>query len=304
MAMVPWVASQGAVTIDEVCERFAVPRAQLLRDLEVLSFVCADVRNAGTNLEASFDDEYLAITPQWFDRPPALTPLQALALLAASEALLDVPGADPEGPLARALGKVEASLGLRRSTQYDADLGAIDPALVDVVRPAIDNARQIAIRYYSSGNDQVSERVIEPWVLRSTEQNWYVVAYCTSAGGRRTFRVDRIVSATALDTAASEPRDTDLAITDTPLFQPGAGAVDVVLVVAADKVWATERWPAEERTTLDDGSVRVRLAVSSRAWLQRILLQLGPAVTVESTTDDLAVDRSATARRLLAKYRR
>lgn len=303
MAIVPWVAARGSATIDEVCERFAVPRARLVRDLEVLNLVCADVRNAGTNLEASFDDEYLWVTPQWFDRPPALTPMQALALLAASEALLDVPGADPDGPLARALAKIEASLDLRRGTQYDTDLGAIDPAIKDVIGAAVDAGLQVGIRYYSSGNDRASDRVIEPWLLYPTEHNWYVTGYCTTAGERRLFRVDRIVSATALDTPATQPRE-EVVIADTPLFQPGADAVEVVLVVAKAKAWATERWPAEERTIGDDGSVRVRLLVSSWAWLQRILVQLGPDVTVESASDDAAVDRAATARRLLDRYRR
>ena len=41
-----------------------------------------------------------------------------------------------------------------------------------------------------------------------------------------------------------------------------------------------ESYPAEDAEERPDGSWRVVLAVSERAWLERLLLDLGPAVRV------------------------
>jgi hypothetical protein len=87
------------------------------------------------------------------------------------------------------------------------------------------------------------------------------------------------------------------------LYKPGSDDVGVTLVIDADMHWVIERWNTESVVTLPDGRVQVELSVGSKAWLERILMQLGHRAQVAASTDPAAVDRPAVARRLLVRYR-
>ena len=58
---------------------------------------------------------------EYFERPLRLTPDQALALVTAGSGLLAVPGADPDGPLARGLAKLAETLGVTPGADIDID---------------------------------------------------------------------------------------------------------------------------------------------------------------------------------------
>ena len=114
LSLVPWVAARGSASVDEICRRFDIDAAQLLRDLDTVSMVGLYPYTPDVLIELYVDDDEVHITlPQAFDRPLRLTPEQAVALVAAGSTLLTVPGADPEGPLARGLAKLSAALGRR-----------------------------------------------------------------------------------------------------------------------------------------------------------------------------------------------
>ena len=66
--------------------------------------------------------------------------------------------------------------------------------------------------------------------------------------------------------------------------------------------WVVESYPAEEAEERPDGSWRVVLAVSERAWLERLLLDLGPAVRVVEPAGLQTVGAEA-AGRLFTRYR-
>ena len=64
-----------------------------------------------------------------------------------------------------------------------------------------------------------------------------------------------------------------------------------------------EAYPAESVTERADGSLEVVLAVSEPAWLERLLLRLGPEaqVVAPATLRDTAADA---AQRILRRYTR
>jgi predicted DNA-binding transcriptional regulator YafY len=77
----------------------------------------------------------------------------------------------------------------------------------------------------------------------------------------------------------------------------------VVLDLTADQRWVAERHPHEVLAERSDGAMRVALWAVGPAWLERLLLRLGPdAVVVEP--ENVAVLRRDAARRLLRLYRR
>jgi predicted DNA-binding transcriptional regulator YafY len=76
----------------------------------------------------------------------------------------------------------------------------------------------------------------------------------------------------------------------------------VTLRVAPRGRWIYERYPVDEVSSSDaDGWVEVRLAVTSRQWLERLLLRLGDAVEVVDPSS-MRVARSEAAARVLGRY--
>jgi proteasome accessory factor C len=298
LALVPWVVAHDGPSLEEVCTRFGLTQDELVAELDLL-FLCGvhpftpdsliDVLVADGRVWIHYAD--------YLERPLRLTPEEGLALVAAGTALLAVPGADAGGPLARGLAKLAAVLGVDPGEALDVDLGSAPEAVLETLRDAISARRQVEIDYYAYGRDERTRRVVDPHAVFAAEGEWYLSAYCHLARAPRRFRVDRVRAIVPLD----RQLDHEQAAPARTVFEPSPSDPRVVLDIAPAARWVCERYPVEECTELDGGRVRVTLAVSERAWLERLLLRLGPAATVVEGGEGVV---AAAATRLLARYRR
>ena len=299
LSLVPWVASHPAgVPVDEVCERFQIPRRVLLADLDTLMMVGLPPYTPDTFVDAWVEDDRVVITPQWFDRPLRLTPEQALALVASGTSLLAVPGADPDGPLARGLAKLAAAIDVD-PTALDVDLGRADPALLELLLTARRQHRAVELDYYAYGRDERSHRVVEPWQVYADQGQWYLQAHCRHAGGERLFRVDRIHDAVLLPDRFEPPAgEATLGV-----FHPDADDPTVTLELGPGARWVIEQYPCDAVEELGGGRVRATLRVTAPAWLERLLVRLGPQARVVDGAPGLAGLGRTAAERILARYR-
>jgi proteasome accessory factor C len=299
LSLVPWVAARGSASVEEICRRFDIDADQLLRDLDTVSMVGLYPYTPDVLIELYVDDDEVHITlPQAFDRPLRLTPEQAVALVAAGSTLLTVPGADPEGPLARGLAKLSAALGAGPDPGVEVRLGLAPQDVLETLREATQDHRQVRIDYYAYGRDEHTQRVIDPYRVTSDEGQWYVAAYCHLAEGDRLFRVDRISAAVLLDDHFDPPAD----LPPESVFSPSDADARVVIELAPEARWVTEYYPVEA-VTERDGKVQATLAVTARPWLERLLLRLGPPSRVIDGPDDLRGAAAEAATRILARYR-
>ncbi len=301
LAMVPWIVAHDGPTVEETCARFGCTAPELMRDIELLYMCGLYPYTPDVLIEASVSDGRVYIEyAEYFSRPLRLTPGEGLGLVAAASTLLAAPGTDVNGPLARGLAKLAAALGGDESAfdgTIDVDLGSTDPVVLSMLRDAVDRRRQVRIRYYSFGRDDVDERIIEPVSVFRSVGEWYVHAWCHRARDERTFRIDRIERATLLDTGRSGPE----IIPSTGLFVRSPESGSVVLALGPTVRWVAEQYPVESRAEMPDGRLRVRLGVSEFAWLDRLVLQLGPAAEVlESPPGWTGI--VAPAERVLARY--
>lgn len=296
LAMVPWVASQDGPHIEEVCSRFGCTEAELVDDLALLFLCGVHPFTPDTLIDATVEDGRVWIRfAEWFSRPLRLTPAEGLALVAAGAALLAVPGTDPDGPLARGLAKVAAVLGVDPDESVGVELGAAPPEVLAAVQRASSECRRIEIDYYSFGRDAWARRVIDPHQVFNAAGQWYVGGWCHLAVADRIFRLDRIRSAGILD-EAFEPRPT---VAQPPVFTPRPEDPVVVLDLPPSARWVAEEYPVDGVEERADGRWRVRLRVSERAWLERLLLRLGPDARV--VEGDQGVGAAAAAR-VLERY--
>lgn len=299
LSLVPWVAARGSAPIDEICRRFDIDRDQLLHDLSVVAMVGLYPYTPDVLIELFIEDDRVTITlPQAFVRPLTLTPEQGLALVAAGATLLATPGADPEGPLARGLAKLSSVVDPGAASALEVRLEEVSPGVLDVVRQGVREHRQVKLAYYAYGRDELTDRVVDPYRVTTDQGQWYLSGFCHLADGDRLFRIDRIRTAELLRTHF-EP---GTASVDTGTFSPSEHDPRVTLDLAAEARWVIEQYPCDEVVELDGGGLRVRLAVTARQWLERLLLRLGPAVTVVDGPDELRQTAATAAQRILTRY--
>jgi proteasome accessory factor C len=302
LAIVPWVVAQDGPTVSETCERFGISERDLIADLNLLFMCGVYPYTPDALIEVDVDGGRVWVRfADWFRRPLRLTPPEGLALVAAARALLGVPGegsSDDKVALASAVSKLEMVLGAGSDGGEEAlevELGAASAEILSTLQQAAGEQRKVLVDYYSFGRDEVGERVVQPWRLFSSGGHWYLLAWCEKVADRRLFRVDRARSAVLLDERFQPPAD----LGPVTVYESRPEDPLVVLDLAPGAHWVVERYPNEGTTDLGDGTIRAKLRVSSRAWLERLLLRAGPDATVVSGAEGVL---PAAARRLLGVY--
>lgn len=300
LALIPWVAAHNGPRIQDVCSRFGCTEAELVADLETL-FVCGLYPYTPDMLvDVDFAEGRVWIRmADFFSRPLRLTSTEAWVLVAAGQALLTLPGAEPDGPLGRALAKLANALGVDPTNALEITMGGASEQVMTAVRDARGRSQRLEIEYYTFGRDSWTTRVVDPYDVFSTGGQWYLMAYCHNAEDERVFRLDRMRQATVLVSTFLAPEDSNERRDDRAVYRPGPGDPRVILDLEPGGRWVAEHYPVEQSEDLGHGRVRVTLSVSRQSWLERLLLRLGPNATV--VEGDAAV-RNVAAQRLMRRY--
>ena len=298
LVILPWLAERGSATLVEMCDRFQISERELVADLEQAA-MCGLPPYLDEMVDLYIDEgvAYLEV-PRFFTRPLRLTAPEGFSLLIAGRAALTMPGVDDDGPLARALGKLEAVLG---TDAMVLDL-AQPPATADLVA-AVDDVAVVAVQYWSASRDDSTERQIVPRAVFSDRGRWYVVADDDRSGEERTFRIDRIIAWERTGEIATRRA---VAVPDGDAwFDEVADMATVTLVLDAAGRWVTERFPV--RSVVDEGGdsgeIVVELAVSNERWLRQLLLRLGPHAVVVAPPSWIDLAARAATELLAARYR-
>jgi len=298
LALVPWIAENPGAALEEIAARFGVSEAELEHDLELLPLCGLPPYTPDRLIEVEIVDGHVWIRfAEYFDRPLRLSAEEGLALLTAGRALLAVPGSDERGALATALDKLAGALGATDGLSVEVG----EPPHLDALRRAADAHERVEIDYYSFGRNATTTRKVDVRSVFHAFGHWYAAGYCHQAQDERLFRVDRIRAVRPTGehfdpTAGEEP---DFGET---VYHPRRDDPRVTLELDAAATWVVESYPSEEVEERPDGSWRVVLAVSERAWLERLLLELGPAARVVAPAEVRTVGAEA-ADRLLTRYR-
>ena len=331
LALPAWVAEHPGASFDEAAAHFGVGARTIERDVYTLwvSGLPGGLPDALVDFDADdFESRRLRLTrPLGLDRPIRLSREEAVSLLLALRVLIGLLDADAEAasPLRRAEAAVSALLGYERPDSApppDAP-GRPAPAEGDGAGPAADRvptagpvpaggagavlaavrratARRERLRLvYVSATDERTERDVDPLELVSDGSHLSLLAWCCTARGERTFRLDRIVSAEPAGRAADpHPRPSSAAAGRPDRIAHGETAV---LHLEPGGRWLAEQIPCEEVVRLADGSLRVRVVGRDERWLVGLVLSAGRHLRgVEPRS--LAAAAAARARGALERY--
>lgn len=311
LALPAWVAEHPGASFDEAAAHFGVGARTIERDVYTLwvSGLPGGLPDALVDFDADdFESRRLRLTqPLGLDRPIRLSREEAVSLLLALRVLIGLLDADAEAasPLRRAESAVSALLGYERPDSAPPPDAPGRPApaggggaVLAAVRRA--TARRERLRLvYVSATDERTERDVDPLELVSDGSHLSLLAWCCTARGERTFRLDRIVSAEPVGRAADpHPRPSSAAPR-----RPGriADGETAVLHLEPSGRWLVEQIPCEEVVQLADGSLRVRVVGRDERWLVGLVLSAGRHLRgVEPRS--LAVAAAARARGALERY--
>lgn len=151
--------------------------------------------------------------------PPLMfSPTEALGLVMA---VLDGhhAAADADDPVGSALGKIVRVLpapvaaqaeAVRRTAAPAPDRSAArpDPTTTTTLVGAVAEPRRVRVEYRTEAGTELDVE-IDPWAVVVRHGRWYLLCWSHPAGAPRTYRVDRVRSATPLDTRFEPPADLD-----------------------------------------------------------------------------------------------
>ena len=267
-------ARSAVLDATEVAGRFSIPLEELQDHLSLLNLV-----NFGGGCYAVYaehDGDVIRVEKELygdvFRRPPKLTPLEARAIRLAIEYVGPTIAAEAHSPLKRVRKKLEDTFGRFDlvGTPAPSDASA-EEGLVRALSDGADKRIVVEIEYLKEGDDKPSLRRIEPYTIERELPVWRVHTWDRTVDGARTFRLDRMRSATLTD-ERFEPRDG---------FDPSYLSNPRVARLLHSP--AVSRWKLERGArALTDGSATAEVPYKTEDWiLSEVLADRGETTVLE-----------------------
>jgi predicted DNA-binding transcriptional regulator YafY len=300
LSMLTFVGDYGGeAELDELAQRFGVPVATVVADLEFAALCGVPPYGPDDLYDVSVDtDEGVARFRRagWMQASQAarLTGEEVVAVIAAGRLLAELMPHDERTQLESALAKITSVMGMEGHVRVVLDA----PPHLDALRDATQHHQRIRIDHLSFARRTLREgRLVEPLAVTLDDGRWYLRAIDVETGQRRRFRVDRVVGVEATNEQFA-PR------TKLPASRswPPKDAPLAVLRAPSSAAWVAESHPSTV-TTLDDGSLRIELLVGDWEWLATLCLQIGRGVQLIEPGDRRALPADA-ARAVLERYGR
>jgi proteasome accessory factor C len=186
---------------DELAERFSIPREELQETLSLLNLV--NFGGGCYTVYAEVDEETGRVRVDKelygdvFRKAPKLTPLEARAIRLAIEYVGPTIAADAHTPLARVRHKLEETFGqFELAPPASERSGDDEEALVRTLSEGAEKRRLVELEYLKEGEEEPSTRLVEPYTIERELPFWRVHTWDRTVDGPRTYRLDRMRSAT------------------------------------------------------------------------------------------------------------
>jgi len=286
--------SRHFVGTQEFMHELGVSRATFKRDLEYLrdrmhAPIVFDREREAYGFDPKVADSQLWQLPGlWFSAEE----LQALLTM---DSLL---GDLQPGVLSEMIGPLRKRLrGLLESGEYSAEsisrririltMGArrVAPAHFRTLATAVLNRRRLQLRHLRRQSGEVLEREVSPQRLVHYRDNWYLDAYCHERQALRTFGLDAIEAAAALEQDAQEIADEVLEqhyASGYGIFGGEATHEAVLQFSPSSARWVShETWhPGQTGAPQPDGSYVLRFPYAEEPELVMDILKYGADVEV------------------------
>lgn len=282
--LVPYIQARQGIALSELATAFSVSEEELKSDLQAL-WMCGENRFDLMDLE--FESGYVSIrNADALNRVRTLSQQEVVSILLGLD-LVRRDLAESSPSLTELLDLLKVKIGAGTERLVDAR-ASISGTLNAAIQKALQNRTALEIEYHSLGEDKISQRVIEPLEESINDGKPVLLAYCHNSQARRTFRIDRIISATEVPPPAI--------VKD--------GGEDLTPGVSAQlRIHRNRRTAVESLgsylSPIGDG---YQLLAYSTLWLQRAVISLSGGVEV-SAPSGLRDEIARKAGEILAIYK-
>jgi proteasome accessory factor C len=303
----------GSIAASVLQERYGIDDEEMVEQINLLNLV-----NFGGGCYAVYaeldEDGMINVQKELygedFRRPARLSPLEAKAILMALDLVGPQIAAGTNSTLSAVREKIEIACGggvPGGQPSTTAGVGAPEDVISTISR-AIERRRLVRIVYLTRRTNELEERLIEPYLLRGVNSDWYIEAYDRTQDGERTFRIDRIESA-ELQKEQFEPRE---GLSNRSEDRSPGGSKGTVSVWFSPAIARLESERRTDASHLTDGAILATITYDSERWLEdEVIKYRGEAVLIEPAALRARVARRAAqlvkqvrgAKRLAAKSR-
>jgi proteasome accessory factor C len=304
LALVPWLLAHPGTPVADVAREFEVTEDQLRADLNLLWMCGLPGYGPGDLIDIEWHGDRVTLSnADEIGRPLRLTPEEALALIAALRVLSGQPGIVDGGAIERALAKLEAAAGNAAAAErvVAAPTPGADPQIVTTATDALARGRRLHLRYWVPARDESTERDVDPLRVFSNDGVVYLKGWCYRVDDIRTFRLDRVLEASVLDTPVDVPESARQLAHDSELFTPAPDDRLVTFSLDPAARWIADYYLVEDVAERGDGGLTVTLRAHDDAWVRRLALGLAGVGRV-TDPPELAAEVSAAAAAALAAY--
>jgi proteasome accessory factor C len=306
LALVPWLMAHPGTPVADIAREFEVTEAQLRKDLDLIWMCGLPGYGPGDLIDIDWHGDRVTLSnAEEIARPLRLTAEEATALVTALRIMVsDIPGVVSTETVDRALAKLEAAAGTTGATDrvVVAPEASADSGVITTVSDALARGKRLRLRYWVPARDEATDREVDPLRLFTSDGSAYLKGWCHAVGDLRTFKLDRILEADALDTSVDVPDETRRRALDSELFTPSPEDRLVTFSLDSAARWVADYYPCESIEERGDGGLIVALRVQDEAWVRRLALGLAGMARV-TDPPDLAAEIRAAATATLAAYR-
>lgn len=200
-AILTILQTKRLLTASELANKFSVSKRTVYRDIKALE-------QAGVPILTEDGKGYSLM--EGYRIPPVMfTESEANALITAEQLILKNKDASFVKEYSEAINKIKSVL--RNNTKDKANLLSDRTVFrqnadhnrtsnyLSTLQLALTNFNLVKIKYHSPDTNETTERIIEPFAIYSTQENWLLIAFCLLRKDFRAFRLDRIQNLTTLN---------------------------------------------------------------------------------------------------------
>lgn len=196
--LVPFITTHQGISIKDLATEFAITTEELLDDLNTLWMCGLPGYTPLELIDLSFESGYVSIrNAEILQKVRLLTKEELVVIAIGLDFLKESLSKDREDLLVAITSlqnKIKSLIG---------DIAQVTPTVDSahraIILRALKERKSLEIDYHSLIRDQISTRVVTPLELGEDKGIEVLLAYCSTASGFRTFRLDNVKQAKLLD---------------------------------------------------------------------------------------------------------
>lgn len=285
LSLVPFLIDHDRVSVSETATHFGVSEQHIREAVRLIAVSGIPGDTSTYQHDDLFDiawddfddnDQIVLTNLVAIDDSPRLSGREAAALIAGLQYLSALPENADRSAIAILMAKLSRGASAAPSA-LAVEASSTDETLA-LVREAVASGHQLEFSYLNSRGEH-ERRKVDPLRVESVDADWYLRAWCHLRGAVRTFRLDRIATATVTDdTITFHPEDVPL---PEALFEGSPEDIAVDLEIAPSALPLVADYLNDAVTQqLSDGTVKVTIGVSNLNVITRLAAGLPGLMTV------------------------